>query len=47
MWELLAISGCRSPKMLAANSSAMLGLGYSGGGGASKEGPYCSKSPPS
>jgi hypothetical protein len=32
VWELLAILGFGSPKMLAANSSTMLGLGCSGGG---------------
>jgi hypothetical protein len=37
-WELLAISGFRSPKMLAVNSSTMLGLGYSRGG-AIEDGP--------
>jgi hypothetical protein len=48
-WELLAIPGFGSPKMEAAISSAMLGLGCSGGGGggAAEKGPCYLKSPPS
>jgi hypothetical protein len=37
VWELLAIPGFGSPKMLAVKSSVMLDLGCSGGG-AAKEG---------
>jgi hypothetical protein len=49
VWELLAILGRGSPKIPAANWSAMLGLGCSGGGGEggiSKEWPCYPNSPP-
>jgi hypothetical protein len=44
--ELLAILGFGSPKIEVVISSATLGLGFSGGGGATKEGPCCPKLPP-